>query len=466
MIKVGILSFSDGRVRVHHGQEEYIKGCENNIKACLEKTGEIQVIAADEMVYNSELAKTQAQWIASKNVDAVIINVPVFAFPNFPMIAANLQNVPLIAIAPINGKMPGLGGVQAAVNAIRQIGLKCEKIWGNIEEEKTLEKVMHFLRAAHAVTTLKGQVYGLVGGRSIGIATGVVNTDLWMNLFGVDVDHVDESEIIRRAPKVEDEKVENAFKWLNQNMNSIQFDNDKLTADSLKTQIRHYYATKELIEEKKFNFLGVKCHYDMSEYYVTQCLSAAFFNDPYDWDGPKEPVVFSCECDGDAALTMQVMKLVSNKPVIFADFRHYDEKDNAFAFCNCGAMSTWYAGRSDDAKENLKSVNLCPIISKYGGKGCHVQYIAKEGEMTFGRLSRYMDKYKLFLFKGKFKELPIEKLQETCAVWPHGFAETLADPYKVIDRYESNHVHAVPGNYIEELKKFCELKDIECEVIE
>lgn len=96
MIKVGIISFSDGRIRVHHSQEEYIKNCENKIKNTLFQTGEVETVVADEMIYNSELAKTQSQAIAAKNVDAIIFNVPVFAFPNFSLIAAKMQNVPIL----------------------------------------------------------------------------------------------------------------------------------------------------------------------------------------------------------------------------------------------------------------------------------------------------------------------------------------------------------------------------------
>lgn len=465
MIKVGILSFSDGRKRVHDTLEQYIIDCQLRVKKALEKTGEVEVFTVDDIIYNAELARDMAAEISAKKLDAVILNVPVFAFPNFSVIASYLQSIPCIAIAPVNGKLPGLGGLQAAVNAVRQVGLKCEKVWGNIEEEKTSQKVMKFLRAAHAVTLLKGQVYGLIGGRSIGMASGAVNPDIWMNLFGLDVEHVDQLEIIRRAATIDEQKVNHAFSWLKENMGSIQFDENKLTEDSLKMQIRCNYATKEIVEDKKLSFIGVKCHYDLSEYYVTQCLIAALFNDPYDWDGIKEPVVYSCEADSDGALTMQVMKLISNKPVLFFDFRHYDADAGVFAFCNCGAMATWYSKRSDDPKENLKHVNLCPIIPKYGGKGCHVQYIACEGEMTFARFTRTLDKYKLTMFTGKIKEFPQEKLEETCPVWPHGFVEVSADPEQLVERYESNHIHGVYGNYIDELKKFCELKNIEYEVI-
>ena len=36
-------------------------------------------------------------------------------------------------------------------------------------------------------------------------------------------------------------------------------------------------------------------------------------------DGPKEPCVFACEADSDAALTMQIYNLLTDEPVIFMD---------------------------------------------------------------------------------------------------------------------------------------------------
>ena len=45
-------------------------------------------------------------------------------------------------------------------------------------------------------------------------------------------------------------------------------------------------------------------------------------NDPYDWNGPKEPTVMACEADSDAALTMQILKLLTEDPVLFMDVRH------------------------------------------------------------------------------------------------------------------------------------------------
>ena len=142
MIKVAILSFSDGRKRVHDTLEPYIQEQAERIKAALEKSGEVEVQLAGEILWNNALARSQAIATLARYPDAVILNIPVFAFPNFAMIAASLQTAPCLAIAPVNGKLPGLGGLQAATNAIRQVGLQCEKVWGNIDDEATLRSAL------------------------------------------------------------------------------------------------------------------------------------------------------------------------------------------------------------------------------------------------------------------------------------------------------------------------------------
>ena len=459
-IKVGVLSFSDGRQSVHEGLAPYITEVEQQIRAALQKTGEIEFTGPVRVIAGNAQAKAYALEVKAELPDAVIFNVPVFAFPNFSVIAASVLKVPILVISNINGGLPGLGGLQAACNMIRQCGYHCEKIWGNMDDPDTVQHCMHFLRAAHAVTDMTGQTFGLIGGRSIGMGSGSAQTDAWQKVFGVDVDHMDQLEILRRAKLVPEEKVEHAFLWLSGHV-KIAYDQAKLSEESLKQQIRCYYATKDICEEKGFAFVGVKCHYELSAYYCTQCLSAAFFNDPYDWDGPKEPMVYSCEADAEGGLTMQVMKELSALPVMFADFRYYAKEKNLFYFCNCGAMSTWYGAQSSNPEEYLEKVTLKPIIPKYAGKGCHVEYIAKGGRMTFGRITHTQGKFVFTVFTGTAKEMPESMLKETCEQWPHMYVEPDAPYEKIMEQYECNHIHGVAGDWVEEIRYFCELEGIE-----
>ena len=464
MIKIGLLSFSDGRERVHRNLSPGIAENGLLIQKKLEETGEVKVVVAPEIIWRHAQARDQARAVAAAGTDGTIMNIPVFAFPNLARIAAAWAQPPFLAFSPAFGGLPGLGGLLGAAAGLEQTGLSCEKVYGSLEEKETAGKLMSFCRAAHAVNGLRGSVLGLIGGRSIGMVTGEINPDLYYSVFGLDVDHFDQSEILRRAPLVPADKVEKAFRWLEERVGEIAYDGQKLTQANLKTQIRHYYATKEIIEERQFDFVAVKCHYEMSEYYSTQCLSAAFLNDPYDWEGKKEPVVCACEADADGAITMQILKLLSGKPVIFTDLRHYDASNDVMVLCNCGAMSTWYAGRSDQPEENLGGVKIMPVIPKYGGTGGHVRFIGTEGPMTFARLFRRSGCFHMTIFQASLERFPEEKLNETCPAWPHLFARLSTPARTIIPRLGSNHIHGVAGDFRAELMKFCALTGIQAEV--
>ncbi len=466
MTKIGLLSFSDGRERVHRSLEPGIAENARLLQKKLQETGEFKVVAAPEIIWRHAMARDQARIVAAAGTDGTIFNIPVFAFPNLARIAAAWAQPPFLAISPVFGGLPGLGGLLGAAAGLEQTGLPCEKVYGSLDDKGTVDRLLTFGRAAHAVNGLKGSVLGLIGGRSIGMVTGEANPDLYYSVFGLDVDHFDQSEILRRAALVPAEKVEKGFGWLERYLGDISYDGQKLTPDNLKTQVRHYLATKQIIEERQFDFVAVKCHYEMSEYHSTQCLSAAFLNDPYDWDGKKEPVVFACEADADGAVTMQILKLISGKPVIFTDLRHYDAKNDLMVLCNCGAMSTWYAERSERPEKNLEAVKIMPVIPKYGGTGGHVRFVGAPGPMTFARLFRRSGGFRMTIFQANLERFPEEKLQETCPAWPHLFARLPAPAGALIPGLGSNHIHGVAGDFQAELLKFCALTGIEAEVFQ
>ncbi len=458
--RLGLISFSDGRERVHKDLEGRILEVSSCLKEALERTGEVDVVQAERIVYTPQLSKQEAKRLASRDIDGMLFNLPVFAFPNFVVLAAENGKGPFLCYSPPYGKLPGLGGLLAGAGSLRQVGLKCEKIYGDLSNENVMRKLLAFSRASAAFNRLRVSLFGLLVGRSIGMLTGAHDAALWHKKFGVDTEHIDQLEIIRLAGQMPEETVQRALGWLKQHLGGIAFDDQKLTEETLKEQIRCTLAMKKIIHDRQLDFVAVKCHYELSEYYVTQCLGATFLNDPYDWDGIKEPFVFSCEADADGALTMQILKLVSGKPVLFFDLRHIDEQDRIFVFCNCGGMASWYAERSADLKENLKNVHLYPLIPKYAGGGAHVQFVCKEGEMTFARLSRRFDEYEMLITKGRFKRYPVERLKETAWEWPHAFAQLDVEADLLIEKMNSNHLHAVEGDYVPELERVCEMFDI------
>jgi L-fucose isomerase len=328
-------------------------------------------------------------------------------------------------------------------------------------------KVLNFAKAAHAVNSLNGSVYGMFGGRSMGMYTGVAEQSLWMKKFGIDCEHLDEMEIIRLAQIMDKDRIDRAFDWLSQNICRICYDGAGLTEEKLRFQIACYLATKDLVKERELDFIGIKCQPEMGNHFVSQCLTQAFLNDPYDMEGEHDITVCSCENDMDGALTMQMLHLLTGAPTLFFDFRHYDEENDVFVFSNCGSQSTYYAGRSKNYKENLKNVEFFAQTPEFfDAGGATVRYMATEGDLTCARLTRKDGKYRMVIFPAKVREFPMEKMNETSPEWPAAYIKINVSPEKLIDVYGSNHAHAVEGNVVSELLTICEMLDIESIVLD
>jgi L-fucose isomerase len=461
--KLGILGFSDGEPEVHEQLKEIVQKQCVAIADALEASGAVEVVRGRQLVNSVRTAKSEALRMVAEDVDGTIFSYGVFSFPNFSAIAAQNGKGPFLLAANLNPDWPGMVAMLASGGALHHLGFDHFRVAGDVKEPAVLAEILTFARCAKVVNSLNGQKYGLIGGRSLGMYSATVSMQDWQQKFGIDIEHLDQSEILRLAETIPGGQVEKAFRWLGGNVGQINYDGVRLTEAKLKTQIRHYEATKKLVAMHNLDFVGVKCHYELSRHYCTQCLSAAFMNDPYDWDGPKEPMVFACEADSDAALTMQILKLLTDNPVLFMDVRHYDREYDVMVFCNCGSESTWYAGKADNPRENLKNVTLYPCLEIYAGGGCHVNCMTKAGQATIARLNRTEGKYRMTIIPAEFVELPREKMAETTAEWPHVFAKLPFDHRIFLEKFDANHCHAVYGDHVEELKMICKMLEIEVE---
>jgi L-fucose isomerase len=179
-------------------------------------------------------------------------------------------------------------------------------------------------------------------------------------------------------------------------------------------------------------------------------LTEAFLNDPYDWEGPHDPIVCATEADSDGALTMELFKDIAGTPVLFADVRHYDADGDFWDMVNSGQHATYFAGKSFDPKVNLPKVKLVPEIFYFPAGGAAVHHIAVPGEVTLARLTRKLGKYWMAI--------------APTGEWPHAFTKLRVPPERFIATYSSNHIHGVYGDYVEELTWVCKILGMEAEV--
>jgi L-fucose/D-arabinose isomerase len=466
MTRIGLLTFSDGRPFVAREVDELNRRSQQRIQARLEADG-YEVIAGD-IICTNEQAVNEGKRLAALGCSGTIFHFSVWVFPHLPALASRFAPGPLLLFSNINPQYPGLVGMLASAGGLSQAGTRYARAYGDIDDPVVYGKIRSFVSAANAVSSLRGQTFGLFGGRPMGMYTTTADPASWLKTFGVDVEHIDQWEIVRLAAEVPQTKVDSAFKWLEENIGHIHYDGKQLTPDKLKTQIRATEAIKSIIRDYRLDFSGIKAQPELTNNFCTMDVTEAFLNDPYDWDGPHEPHVCSTEADMDAALTMQIFKHLTHTPVLFADVRHYHADLGIWDLCNSGEHATYFAAGSFDPKDNLPLVHFYPESFYFPAGGASVHHLAHPGQATFARLTRNDGKYQMAILRGEFVQYEAEKnmelMKQTDLAWPHAFTRFTCTADEFIENYSSNHIHAVYGDWVTELHAVAELLGIETRI--
>jgi L-fucose/D-arabinose isomerase len=459
MARVALLTMSDGRDFVARDLIGFCTEAEDAVAAALAAAGH-QVERGGEPVSTSDVATSSARRLAASQPDLTIFHYPVWAFPHFTMLAASATSGPLLLLGSIDPVYPGMVGMLAAGGALDQIGRTHVRAWGSITDPAVLQRVLGYVSAGQAVSQLRGSTFGRIGGRPMGMYTAVANADQWIDTFGVDVEEIDQWELVRRSESVSARRVSAAADWLENKSAGVHYDGGQLTREIFERQIRTYYAMRELIEEWRLDFSGIKGQPELTTHFCTTDVAEAFLNDPYDWEGTKQTHVCATEADMDGALTMQLLKLLSGgTPVLFADVRHYHADRDVWDLCNSGQHATWYAARSDDPAENLARVHFYPEVFYFPAGGASVHHLAAPGDATFARLTRQAHSYRLQVVRGSFVNFDDEVnqalMRQSTFEWPHAFARLSVGSAEFLSRFGANHIHAVPGDRIAELQAAC-----------
>lgn len=469
-IKVGLLTMSDGREHLNRDYRPITMKYQSEIIRALEDSGRYEVVAGSEPIASNDMAKREALLLRKENVAVTILNYSIWCYPQYTAVATAIAPGPFLLFCNLHPSQCGMVGMLAAAGTMDQLERPYGRIWGSIQDKDVFAQVDRFLHAAASISRLRGMTFGNFGGRPLGMYTAVANLDQWQKQFGIDVENIEQEDIVRAGQAASAEDVERALSWIEQNAKEVRYNGTNLTPDILRTQIRAYLGLRTIIDDRKLDFVGVKAHGDLTEYYCTMDVAEAFLNDPYDWNGPKEPCVAATEADMDGALTMQIFKLITGKPTLFCDVRHYDAENGVWFFSNSGTHATYFAAASDVPEENLHQVSFLPETGDYPAGGASVQHFAAPGHATFARLARKSSRYCLTIVPAEIVQFDSEKMlamgETTTPQWPIAFTRLHVGADFFLKNFPCNHIHGVYGDHVEELKIFAQLMNIDVQVFE
>jgi L-fucose isomerase len=473
-VRVGVLDFGDGRHYLQSPLEPVNREFREQLVRRLEAAG-FDVVVGDDVIWQNEIAVRNGRRLAAAGVDAVVFNFSVWAWPQYARVAAQFCPQPIVMFSNVNPRYPGLVGMLANSGSLDQAGIPFTKSFGDVADDQVFGRLQSQISGVAAARRLRGLTYCLIGGRSLGIDTTVIDPAQWMAQFGIDVDHVDQLELVRRAEAelATGTRVAPALAYLEAHVKQIHWTAPdaqfRLTRELLERQVAMYYGAIDLIDEFKYDLCGIKGQRELTEHFATADVAEAFLNDPYHPDGtPKPPIVCSTEADSDAALTMQIFKHLTGTPALFADVRHYHADLGLWDLCNSGEHATYFAGHSSDPAVNLAKTEFRPQGFYFPAGGASVYHVAAPGPVTLARLTRRAGRYRMVAFRAEFADLGT-RAHEVAAIsqdnWPHAFAKFSCTPDAFIQAFNCNHIHGVYGDCLAELQGVCDVLGVECEVL-
>ncbi|UDQ98824.1 hypothetical protein AAEX28_01740 [Lentisphaerota bacterium WC36G] len=402
------------------------------------------------------------------------------------------EDIPKLLLGSIIPDFPGAVGLLAAAGGLEQLNIKFSRMYVEyFDKKETYQKELsEFLetgeikfnqkkfidieitsedraRAQNAAKSLKGQIYGCIGPRSMEMWNKISEED-FLKVFGVSKLSFDQLRLVKMAEQISDEQALQAFEFLKEKKLDFKLGDDPdkfLTDEMVIFQLKMYYALLNLKEEFGLDFLGVQDQLDLITWYPGTDLILGLLNNRLRPSSDGETVVAATEADDGAAITMQVLKLIQDggEPVGFNDLRYWNKDKNLYYLVNSGALAPYFANKSHESLEGCWSERQTPMYFAAGGGTCSV-VCRVPGVMTWARFS-YRDG-KIYLCAGRgvtnvpTHEQWLERTERCSRDWPQWYVALCSHMEYYIN---SNHPMTVVGDYLGALKAFAEELNIEFE---
>ncbi len=312
----------------------------------------VKVVIADTTIGRVAEAAACASKFKKEGVDITLTVTPCWCYGSETM---DMDPMTIKGVWGFNGtERPGAVYLAAVLASHAQKGLPAFGIYGHDVQDAidtsipadVEEKLLRFGRAAVAAATMRGKSYLQIGSICMGIGGSIIDPAFIEEYLGMRVESVDEVEIIRRMTEgiYDKAEFEKAMAWVK--TNCIE-GFDKNPEDMQKTReekdeqwefvVKMMCIIKDLMNGNKN--LPEGCEEEMvghnaiaagfqgqrqwTDFYPNCDFPESMLNTSFDWNGAREPYVLATENDVLNGLGMLFMKLLTNRPQMFADVRTY-----------------------------------------------------------------------------------------------------------------------------------------------
>ncbi len=358
---IGIRPIIDGRrgpLKVRESLEDQTMNMAKAAKALFEENlrysnGEpVKVVIADTTIGRVAEAAACAAKFKKEGVDITLSVTPCWCYGSETM---DMDPNTIKGVWGFNAtERPGAVYLAAVLAAHAQKGLPAFGIYGKDVQDAddtsmpadVKETLRRFARSAVAVATMRGKSYLQIGSTCMGIAGSVIDPDFIEEYLGMRVESVDEVEIIRRMSEgiYDEAEFQKALAWtkakckegFDKNPEFVRKSDEQKEKD-WEFVVKMMCIIKDLMngnenlpagcEEEMVGHnasaAGFQGQRQWTDFYPNADFAEAMLNTSFDWNGAREPYILATENDTLNGVSMLLMKLLTNRPQMFADVRTY-----------------------------------------------------------------------------------------------------------------------------------------------
>ncbi len=362
---IGIRPIIDGRrgpLKVRESLEDQTMNMAKAAKALFEENlrysnGEpVKVVIADTTIGRVAEAAACAAKFKKEGVDITLSVTPCWCYGSETM---DMDPNTIKGVWGFNAtERPGAVYLAAVLAAHAQKGLPAFGIYGKDVQDAddtsvpddVKEKLLRFARSAVAVATMRGKSYLQIGSTCMGIAGSVIDPDFIEEYLGMRVESVDEVEIIRRMTEgiYDEAEFQKALAWTKAKCKEGFDKNPEFVRKSVEQKekdwefvVKMMCIIKDLMngnpnlpegrEEEMVGHNAIAAGFQgqrqWTDFYPNADFAEALLNTSFDWEGVREPYILATENDVLNGIGMLFMKLLTNRPQMFADVRTHWSAD-------------------------------------------------------------------------------------------------------------------------------------------
>jgi len=354
---------------------------------------DIDIIGTRELLFEAEQVAASLDALKKESIDIILLLQVTFTDATMTLEVARKLDVPLLMWSfpePRTGgrlRLNSFCGINLAAHALSRCHLQYDYVHGVPSDEKVLNHIDDFARAAAVRRNLRGMRIGVIGQHPDGFDACMFSHSECKELFDIEVVEHDLIHFLDSVKELDESVALPHYEDRQRVLVNLEEMDRKVTLKSLKA----YEGMRRLVAEKNYAGLAVRCWPEFFTHYgAAACGAIALLNEHY--------IPGGCEADVHGVITALMLQGLAGEPAFNTDLVDIDPQSDTCVFWHCGQAPVQMADPETPVKATIHSNRKLPLLNEFP---------LKPGRFTMARLSKGHDRTAMIIGAGEMIRAPL-----------------------------------------------------------